>query len=99
LDFSNKSGGSQASGAGGEGGAAKTGSEGALNDNDDELYVGVYRITRHPGLWGLGLFGLGAAVLSPFIAEIVFFAMPCAFALIGGAHQVRGQRQCAKGVR
>ena len=58
------------------------------SDNEEELYTGVHRITRHPGLWGLGLCGLGAAVLTPFIAEAVFFSMPCLFALIGGAHQV-----------
>lgn len=59
-----------------------------VSDGDDELYTGVYRITRHPGLWGLGLFGLGSAFLRPFITEILFFSLPALFALIGGAHQV-----------
>ena len=59
------------------------------HDNlDEELYTGVHRVTRHPGLWGLGLLGLGSAVLTPFIAEALFLSMPCLFALIGGAHQV-----------
>lgn len=59
-----------------------------MSDGDDELYTGVYRITRHPGLWGLSLFGLGSAFLRPFITEILFFSLPALFALIGGAHQV-----------
>lgn len=63
-------------------------------DEDEELYTGVHRISRHPGLWGLGLFGLGSAILTPFVAEALFFGMPCVFALIGGAHQVRACASC-----
>ena len=64
-------------------------SQSQSGDGDEELYTGVHRISRHPGLWGLGLFGLGSAILTPFVAEALFFGMPCVFALIGGAHQVR----------
>ena len=55
---------------------------------NEDLYTGVYRITRHPGLWALGFFGLGTAALTPFLAEVAFFSMPAVFALVGGAHQV-----------
>ncbi len=48
---------------------------------------GLHRVTRHPGLWSLGLLGAGTALSTPFAPEIVFFAMPCVFAFIGGAHQ------------
>ena len=68
-----------------------------IDDEDEEFYTGVHRISRHPGLWGLGLFGLGSAVVTPFAAEIVFFSMPSVFALIGGAHQDHRHRQGSGG--
>lgn len=48
---------------------------------------GINRISRHPMLWCLSFLGLGAALTTPFAAEVAFYAMPTMFALIGGAHQ------------
>ena len=35
----------------------------------------------------MGLFGLGAALATPFATEVAMFSMPALFALIGTAHQ------------
>lgn len=56
----------------------------------DEPQDGVYglkRITRHGMFWSLGLFGLGSALTTVYITEIIFFSAPAVFAAIGGAHQ------------
>jgi len=47
---------------------------------------GVERITRHPGLWSLGLLGLGSAFLVPSVPQRAWLAMPALVALVGGAH-------------
>lgn len=52
----------------------------------DGVY-GVQRVTRHPQFWILGFIGLGAAVATPFLSEIVMFTMPAVFAVVGGLHQ------------
>lgn len=49
---------------------------------------GLDRVSRHPGLWSFGLLGLGNSFLYPHnIPQQLWFAMPIAVALIGGAHQ------------
>ena len=48
---------------------------------------GSERVTRHPMLWSLGLFGLGHAFRTIYITEIVMGSFPFIFAYIGGAHQ------------
>lgn len=52
----------------------------------DGIY-GVQRVTRHPQFWILGFVGLGAAVATPFLSEMVMFTMPAVFAVVGGLHQ------------
>jgi len=47
---------------------------------------GLERITRHPGLWSLGLLGLGHASLVPSLPQKAWLAMPVLVAFIGGAH-------------
>jgi hypothetical protein len=52
-----------------------------------EGIYGLERITRHPGLWSLGLASAGVALYTPFWSEIILFGFPLIFAGIGGAHQ------------
>jgi uncharacterized membrane protein len=47
----------------------------------------MQRITRHDKLWSFGLLGLGTAIGTPFIGEIIMFGFPILFAFIGGMHQ------------
>merc|ERR1711966_249412 len=51
---------------------------------------GVERITRHPGLWSLGLLGLGSAFLVPSVPQRAWLAMPALVALVGGRTRTRG---------
>ena len=53
---------------------------------EDGIY-GLKRVTRHPTFWSMGVFGLGAALATPFATEVAMFSMPALFALIGTAHQ------------
>ena len=50
---------------------------------------GAYRITRHPLLMGLGLFGLVHLVFNAARADVAFFGGFPVFALIGAMHQDR----------
>jgi uncharacterized membrane protein len=54
--------------------------------SDGSGISGLERITRHPGLWSMGLLGLGNACLVPSLPQKVWLAMPVFVALIGGAH-------------
>lgn len=47
---------------------------------------GVQRITRHPDLMSLGLFGLGSACATVRLTEFFFGSFFFLFSLIGGAH-------------
>jgi uncharacterized membrane protein len=53
---------------------------------DGPVISGLERITRHPGLWSIGLIGLGNACLVPSLPQKAWLAMPVFVALIGGAH-------------
>lgn len=61
--------------------------EPARGDNDDSLH-GLERITRHPGLWSLGLAGMGHALLLPPAALPlkVWWSGPTLIAWLGGSH-------------
>jgi uncharacterized membrane protein len=50
---------------------------------------GVYRITRHPLLMGLGLFGLIHLPLNASTADVAFFGGYPLFAVVGAMHQDR----------
>ena len=50
---------------------------------------GAYRITRHPLLMGLGLFGLLHTLPNGSTADVAFFGGFPLFALVGAAHQDR----------
>ena len=52
----------------------------------DAVY-GVERITRHHNLWALASLGVGAALVTPFMVESLFFAGPLLLATFGTAHQ------------
>jgi len=60
------------------------------NDNIDGDHiipiVGIDRISRHPGLWSMGLVGLGQACLNPSMAHRAWLSMPIVVAAIGGWH-------------
>jgi len=47
---------------------------------------GLDRISRHPGLWSLGLVGLGQTCLAPSLPARVWWMGPAAVAAFGGAH-------------
>lgn len=47
---------------------------------------GLERISRHPGLWSMGLVGLGHALLVPSLPQRVWLCMPVFVAWIGGSH-------------
>eukprot|EP00940_MAST-03C_sp_MAST-3C-sp2_P001735 g1735.t1 len=57
------------------------------HEGDGTTARGLKRITRHPMLWSLGALGAGAAVVTPYPAQVVAYSMPLLFALIGGAHK------------
>lgn len=56
-------------------------------ESEDSLH-GLERVTRHPGLWSLGLTGLGHALLLPTAALPLklWFTGPALVAWLGGAH-------------
>jgi len=55
--------------------------------NSGEIEVrGIDRITRHPGLWGFGLVGMGLSFLSPSVPTRIWLGMPLMVALVGGEH-------------
>jgi hypothetical protein len=47
---------------------------------------GLERISRHPGLWSLGLVGLGQAMLAPAVPQMIWWCGPAAIAWLGGGH-------------
>jgi len=47
---------------------------------------GIERITRHPGLWSLGLLGLGQACLASTLPQRIWWCGPAAVAWLGGWH-------------
>jgi uncharacterized membrane protein len=47
---------------------------------------GVERISRHPGLWSLGLVGLGQSILAPTMPLRIWWLGPAAMAWLGGWH-------------
>jgi hypothetical protein len=47
---------------------------------------GLERVSRHPGLWSLGLIGLGQACLVPTLPQRIWWMGPTAVAWLGGAH-------------
>jgi len=51
----------------------------------DGVY-GMKRVSRHPQLWSLGLLGMGTALASAYVTEVLFFSGPLALAFILGAH-------------
>ena len=53
---------------------------------EEKVVSGVDRISRHPGLFSFGLVSLGYGLLVPSIPMQLFFSMPMAVAIIGGAH-------------
>jgi len=50
---------------------------------------GAFRITRHPMLWGIGLWGLCHMIIMPTTANIVFAGAMAFLALVGAALQDR----------
>ena len=59
------------------------GQEGVLTS--DEPARGVVRITRHPFLWGVGLWALGHMAANGDLASLIFFGAFAALALAGTA--------------
>lgn len=53
---------------------------------------GVTRITRHPLFCGFALWGLGHALVSGFMADVIFFGGFVPFSLAGAWHQDRRKR-------
>jgi uncharacterized membrane protein len=51
---------------------------------DDE---GLYRVTRHPMLYSIGLFGLGLGLSSHFVGRLALCSGPLFVALVGTHHQ------------
>ena len=63
---------------------------------EDTKVEGVERISRHPKLWALGLYGLGYAASSVFASEVAFGTFPVIWAMIGGAHIDHRGRETGK---
>ena len=57
-------------------------------EREDGALHGLERVTRHPGLWSMGMFGIGHALLLPPAALPlkVWFTGPALVAWLGGAH-------------
>ena len=59
----------------------------AGSNSDGALVVsGVERISRHPGLWSLGLVGISQALIVPTLPQRIWWIGPAAVAWIGGSH-------------
>jgi len=56
------------------------------NKGSDDKVRGLERISRHPGLWSLGLVGIGNALLQPTLPLCVWWMGPAAIAWLGGSH-------------
>ena len=48
---------------------------------------GLVRVTRHPMLYSLGMFGLGVGLMSPYAGRLALFSGPLLVALVGTHHQ------------
>ncbi|MEE8271279.1 MAG: NnrU family protein [Alphaproteobacteria bacterium] len=62
---------------------------------DPDPAVGVLRVTRHPVLWGIGLWAIGHIAANGDLASIVFFATLAILALFGTVlqdHRARRDR-------
>jgi uncharacterized membrane protein len=55
-------------------------------DQDAALMYGSERITRHPGLWSLGLIGLGQSLVATSIPMRLWWTGPSMVAWMGGSH-------------
>lgn len=55
--------------------------EGKLDD--DNVVRGMLRVTRHPFLWGVALWGLGHLLVNGDLASLILFASMFALALFG----------------
>jgi uncharacterized membrane protein len=55
-------------------------------DEESQLLSGLERISRHPGLWSLGLIGIGQAILAPTIPHRIWWMGPPLVAWLGGSH-------------
>ncbi len=56
-------------------------SEGRLSS--DKAVTGIIRITRHPVMWGIGIWGITHALVNAHAAAVTFFGSLAATALIG----------------
>jgi uncharacterized membrane protein len=56
------------------------------NGSGDETVRGLERMSRHPGLWSLGLVGIGNALLQPSLPLRLWWMGPAAIAWLGGMH-------------
>ncbi|CAJ1948297.1 unnamed protein product [Cylindrotheca closterium] len=55
-------------------------------DNDSSPVSGIDRITRHPGLWSMGLVGIGNSLLATSVPMRLWWSGPAFVAWLGGAH-------------
>lgn len=53
---------------------------------DGNTIRGLERISRHPGLWSMGLVGVGHSFLVPHVPKKAWLCMPLLVAFVGGAH-------------
>ena len=61
---------------------------------------GITRITRHPLFMGLAVWGLAHALVTGYLADVIFFGGFPVYGLIGAAHQdVRKQREAGQDLR
>lgn len=56
------------------------------SSNGESSVCGVERVSRHPGLWALGLVSAGNGLLQPTLPLTLWFMGPALIALIGGSH-------------
>ena len=54
---------------------------------DPDEIQGVFRVTRHPMLYGVGFLGLGMALRSPYAGRRALFASPMGISFLGTHHQ------------
>jgi hypothetical protein len=55
-------------------------------DSNNNNVRGLERISRHPGLWSMGLVGVGHSFLVPHVPKKAWLCMPLLVAFVGGAH-------------
>ena len=66
--------------------------------SDDGAIHGLERISRHPGLWSMGLIGFGHSFLVPNVPKKAWLCMPLLVAMIGGGHTDSRHRRGMGGV-